>query len=352
MKVIKPTFFDALNIAGAERIHSQTIAWIFSLPDTILSDKRKSKTLCKLFGIETNQIFSNIKADTEIGRIDILINSDNYQFAVEIKLTSSEHTEQTNRYEIPLKLRSTNKQIQYAFLTLTDEKAKNQNWKNITFKELKNCLEPLKDVEDEKVKIFLSEYIDTLDNLTSVFEKFLNNPCDFPNVFKDGNKSKHEKETQKIDVLDYVRTNQLETIFQKAFLHNLTKDFPCYVEIRETRGVALAQIVVDKFKYKDTQFDLGLQLQGKTLKINLRGEDYGNSTKDLIDTHLTDCFERTFRNQNTYRKLNNPKRKAYLSVSRRLPIEIYEFEKQVLIRLINNDLKFIEEKRQDFYKLL
>ena len=127
------------------------------------------------------------------------------------------------------------------------------------------------------------------------------------------------KSTYDNEYKDYIRKNQLETIFQKAFYYKIKNELSIqtngrYQEnVQETHGNALIQINVNNIELDENKFNIGVQLQGKTLKINLAANNYQNSNKDQIEKYIIK-FKSIFM-KNDFRKLNRPRTKAYVSVS-------------------------------------
>ncbi|GAI86416.1 unnamed protein product [marine sediment metagenome] len=344
---MKRTLFDSLAISDSERIHSQTIAWIFSLDDEILNFNEKSKILKNIFKITEEFEISSIIVETELNRIDIFIQTDQDQFIIENKLKSSEHSEQTSRYmdSIPYIYKDDSKTKHFGFLTLINEMPKNETWIPITFSKLKESLSEIELDCKKKESIFISEYCQTLENLVTTFNAFMYDHLKFENVFKDGYKKKYEKERYDNPLKDYIRVNQLETIFQKAFFRNIAKDsnLPNY-EINETRGTALIQSYFYEFQYKGKQYRIGLQFQGNTFKINLADKNYATSKANQIDEQLTNVFMNVFHKQNNFNKFNKPRTKAYISVSKKTENMIYAMQKEQIVEMISGEADWIKSK--------
>jgi len=347
---IRKTIFDSLLISDSERIHTQTIAWILSLDNDHFPGK--SEFIKKLFDLNQDESVSDdLYVETELNHIDLFIQTADKQFIIENKLKSSEHSNQTKRYidSIPESLKDTRKTKYFGFLTLINDEPQNHDWKPISFEKLKNSLKSVQWPEDKRETIFIQEYIQTLENLVGVFNEFVNNHQNFENVFTDGHKKKYEKQPYSDDYKDYIRKNQLETIFQKAFLKIIAKEAGIsYDEIGETRGTALIQIYFNEINDSGETFRLGLQFQGKTLKINLVHKNYADSKPEQMSEKLINAFKKCFLNQNEYKSFNKPRSKAYISVSKSLPNEIYEMEKSDLIQLLIKEINIIRDKSQKF----
>lgn len=99
-------FFEYISAASNEKVHSQTIAWIFSENCNVLSPLAKSDILKSLILFDKNQeltLSSNgfipKKVIAEIEDIDILIVCQDYFVVIENKIKSSEHSNQLIKYE-------------------------------------------------------------------------------------------------------------------------------------------------------------------------------------------------------------------------------------------------------------
>jgi hypothetical protein len=349
---MRKTIFDSLMISDSERIHTQTLAWILSLENEFFPNK--SDFIKKLFDLNHCELNSiDLYVETELNRIDLFIQTTDKQFLIENKLKSSEHNNQTKRYidSIPERLIDTNKTKHFGFLTLINDEPQNQEWKPISFEKLRDSLKSIQWPDNKNETIFILEYIQTLDNLVNVFNQFVSNHKDFENVFTDGYKKKYEKHPYTNESKDYIRKNQLETIFQKAFLKIIAKEAEIrYDEIGETRGTALIQIYFREIIILEETFRLGFQFQGKTLKINLAHKNYADSKPEQMGELLMNTFKNRFFNKNGYENFNKPRSKAYISVSKNISNEIYKMEKSDLIKLLKDEIDNINNKSQEFEK--
>lgn len=349
------TFFEALAIADAERIHTQMLCWIFNLPDEKVTTEGKSIALNKLFATQNNNTYLSIKAHTEFKSIDLIIEAEfageSLVFVLENKLKSSESPNQTNKYREEVKRHFEVATFNYCFLTLIKDVASDHSWHNVSYNELKEVIESFKFIDDCYPEgVFVTEYIRTLENLTSSFSEFCNNHQDFSAVFRLGSIPKYEKSKRLSDSTNrierFISENQLETIFQKAFLKKLfnrpsiltiiKNQFKSDIEISETRGNALIQLGL-KTQYVGG-FSIGLQMQGRTIKINLVSTNYYKSKKEQITEEITAAFCATFYKKNDFNRRNQGKTKAYLSVSKQLSKEVWQYNILELEQIICEEL--------------
>lgn len=356
---LRQTFFDALLLSDSERIHSQMLGWILNLPDEEFSRKCKSIFLNSLFKFENKiTIDRGLVVHTELNRIDVLLETDQYILVLENKLKSSEHSFQTQKYAaaVPEPILRDGKSIECGFITLIGEKPINDEWHSISFKDILTALDNVQWREESKDSLFVKEYIQTLKNLVGVFDSFMSNHKNYDTVFSDGSKKKHLKIRNEDALKDYIRTNQLETIFQKSFLATVAQNSKLKnFVVAETRGTALLQMWAESIVYQNKTYHLGLQFQGNCVKINLilpknskSIEVKANKTRLKIPEFLADCFGVTFSKQNNYNRFNRNNKNPYISVSKTLVQGIFEMEKEQLGDILKEELEFILSKVEDF----
>lgn len=368
MEKINRTFFDHVSFTAVERIHSAILVWIFNLGKEYVSDTEKSQMIKKMFKIPGRKNYSGFIAFAEVNKIDILIESEQGIFALENKLKSSEHSDQTNTMPDNIKKVITDKRpIFYGFLTLIDEKARNKNFKPLTYKKLAIILSELHLIRSKDshkaciIREFIVEYLKTLDNLNLILKNFLKKPSAFVNIFDEGGLTKFEKFNKyrekehpyDITANDYIRQNQLETIFQKAFMLQLGKQLKLKkgetYKTDESHGTGLLQVYLKNYSYNKRIYQIGLQLQGKTLKINLADKFYNKSSGNQINNHILRNFKKVFARKDGYGDINKPKKtkksqgKAYISVTKKLPKELYEYSRHELLDVLESNIKYLRK---------
>lgn len=351
---INQTFFDSLLLADSERIHSQMLAWILNLPEQIFPLIEKTTLLESLFLFENPLIIKTINVTTEINHIDILIELDQHILVLENKLKSSEHNSQTYKYvdSVSKLYNQSNKSIKFAFISLIGEKPINKDWNVISFENLLHALNKIEWNNSCKESLFIIEYIQTLNNLVYSFNTFLANHKSFDSIFIDGFKSKHKKTAHLDKIKDYIRINQLETIFQKAFLKEvaLIGKLEKFV-ITETRGTALIQLFVASIQFENKEYHLGLQFQGRCLKVNLILQT-NSKAKTSIPNALKDFFGNSFSKKNGYNRYNRNNTNPYISVTKNISNPLYELSKIEIAAIVNNEIDFIKSNLNSFKNLL
>lgn len=341
MAQLNRTFFDYLSMAHAERVHSQVLGWLLSLDEAILPEKQKSSFLNSLFGLDEE--FTEIEANTEVDSIDIIIETNLGGFLIENKLKSSEHSGQTKKYA------ERYPQYKKYYLSLIGELPFHNEWKAITYKHLRDSLNLITISKSFRESYFLEDYQLTVNNLVTTYEAFLLNPSAYPNVFSDGAKTKSQKKPceDKDSIYNYIRVNQLETIFQKAYLHEIMRkiDFDNYYEVNESHGNALLQVVVFGVDYNGKGYNIGFQLQADTFKINIASTNYHVSSISEIDDKLLNSFKEVYLNKNGYYRFNKARSKAYLSVSKQKEKGIKSDEIAIEIKA---EIDFIISQQSEF----
>ena len=205
-------FFEFIAAANAEKVHSQTIGWIFSENCVVFNSNEKSKILNELIFQSSEEIedFKPTNVQVEIDDIDILIETEDGVIVIENKIKSSQHSNQLFKYEYitaqnlenalecykkwksikfpdnnfkseyleadtkrrielrahwenlekikikdliireELELKFREKKPTYIYLTLVKEKPESKNWVPVTYSRLHNVLSSYFKVKDQK----------------------------------------------------------------------------------------------------------------------------------------------------------------------------------------------------------
>lgn len=343
---MEKSFFEYLAIADVERIHSQMFAWIFSENCNGISTESKLALLNGL--LETNFTDINgIKIFTEKKNIDILIELADTVVAIEVKLKSTEHSNQLKRYEDYCKEHYANKNTKYIYLTLLEEEPA-KPWKNLTYSDYLNKLNNL-EISQNKHGVVIEEYLLYLTNLVTVFNDFKINYSNYDRVFLDGGVKKEDKDfsTYTNENERFIAENQLETQFQKYFFGLVSNKVQekSHVVITETRGQALIEFQIEhniKYIMPDENYFTGIQFQGGTVKFLFANQNYFNSRKEWI-IDLIPIFEK-LKNTNGYYKLNKPSSKAYISISKKITKkEYWKLPVDELAKILDEEIKIGKE---------
>ncbi|XOV92214.1 MAG: PD-(D/E)XK nuclease family protein [Bacteroidota bacterium] len=384
MNLEPKTFFEAIATADSERIHSETIAWIYGIDNSILSDEEKSRSLNLLSGINQDSVYSNFQIVTEEDNVDILIKTDQIIFAIENKLKSSEHkagsgeTWQTEYYLQHLKKKYRDLPISAIYLTLIGERASDEKWVNKTYKDLHEALSILKFSINSKEQIISQDYLVTIGRLANVYDEFIANYPTFKNVFG----TKHIKGNELDNSISmeerHILNLGLQTIFTKAFMWmifysaNLKKR---NVSISESHGYGRMyyeikdyldrnySVLQDKDQNDIPNMQFAFVIQRDTFKVGLLHKSYGSSNPERLTKNFKDRFFECFRIWNSSLsnwdkyvstskpcKQNKPKKdiQPRVSVSFKLKKPLHEIPKQDLVSLVKDSIRTAEDLIEKF----
>jgi hypothetical protein len=313
---MKRTFFEHLGVAHLEKIHTQTISWILSNQNDGLDKSEKEKLLSKLFNLENFEVKKNI---TEFEKIDLILKSDSTIACIENKLNSSLHSQQLENYEKTIKSLYPDLEHKFYFLSLINERSKSKIWKSITYSKLLNTLKEV-EINNNGNGVIIQEYIRTIENFDLVLNSFLRCPEKFPNVFKDGYKSKSVKLNESIieGEQEFIRNNQLETIFQKLYYQKVAEKLELQnYYIDETRGNAILGINYKQaLEIKGKKINIGFDFQGGTFKIYCAAAEYKTSKPSDVPIEIVEILQKNGLKLKNYR-FNKPRSKGHFSITNR-----------------------------------
>ncbi len=337
--------FEHLSIADSERMHSEFLSWVFSENCFGISKINKKMLFENIFKIRN---FGNIESiGTEINKTDIFIESLSSVIIVENKLKSSQHSNQLKRYSEYIKKCFEHKTHYFYFLTLIKEQDSDSEWRSISYEDI---LEELNKTELEKHKhsFYIEDYILYLKKLIFVLKEVLDKSSDYKSVFEDGKVKKIEKLNREYNnpIEKFIALNQLETILQKAYLRNFLsneKIVELNGDLNETHGTALINFPLD-FNIKiggKRLYCTFIQLQGYDIKFAFAiQENYNKSDKKWIHK-IIELFEE-IEKENLYgfKKLNKPKTRAYISISKKMEIPYWELSLNRFMQRIQEEIRF------------
>ena len=352
--IVKIGAFEYLNIAGAERIHSQMISWLLS-KDSPLDKEQKSACLCNLLGKPEHK-YSYIDSVTEFNSIDIVIRADFDLVVIENKLKSSQHSNQLIRYKkdlakldqrIPI-LKDSNPPTFY-YLTLINERPDSSGWIPITYSNLLNIV---KKVDEELNDPVIRAYRYSLESMISVVDEFEQDHRRFKYVFTDGSLKKWEKGDALFSDPSqaYISKCHLETILQKMFLTRIAQELNLNLDefsIEETHGRALLQIKFHSCSgsIDGNNFAFGIQFQGRSVKLNLHAVDCKKSTIGMIPDHVIEWFSEKSNEGYTRRNLNN--KKAYISLSKKLEKDLWDYSFNEVVSIYQMEYERAQKVARD-----
>ena len=339
------SFFEHLRVADSERVHSEFFSWLLSSECNAIGEIEKIKFIANLFGLsETDSIY---RVGTEIDNIDILIETNNCILIIENKIKSSQHSNQLERYKKIVETKYPEKEHRFVFLTLVKEQNISNGWIHVSYYEIFQELSKLVISKSDRHSAFIEDYILYISKLLSVLNEVTSHPNEFAYVFENGSLKKSEKLQLEFQNKkeEFIAKNQLETIFQKAFLTKLLEND----EIKglqgfltDTRGTALIDFPLKRDISIGSRrlYTTFIQIQADNIKFAFAiQENYGDSKREWI-SQIIDIFK-TFKSQNIegYRKINSPKALAYVSISKKMNKPYWTMSIEEIIRMIKSEIK-------------
>lgn len=351
----RKSFFEYLGIAHVERIHSQFFAWIFSTNCEAIETKKKNILLQNIFQLKTNSTIINTQ--TERDGIDILIQTDKEIIVIENKIKSSQHSNQLSRYKEYCDKEFPNVTKYYYFLTLIGETSDDKNWKRISYSNIYKHLKSLSLKPNDSHSVIVDEYLVFLKRLSSIVDDFTKNVKSYDMVFKDGKKKKKDKINfvYQNDNEKFIADNQLETILQKSFLVSLANKVETSKGIiTDTRGDALVDFPIEwDILFDKKSYSTIIQLQQDTIKFAFTiGDNYIGSDKQWIEKVIPKMEILSSQNKYGYKKLNKPKSKAYVSISKKLNSHYWHMNLDDLSKLIKTEIENGKSLTRDLIKLI
>lgn len=347
-------FFEYMQNASTEKVHSQFIAWLFSKDNLAISHKQKIELLFLITGSELDKNDNITNVYTEKDQVDITIELEKQVVIIENKIKISQRINQLKDYQESAKASYPKHKKHFVLLSLVDEEPDSVSWNKFTYiKFLDKGLEKLNFL-DHSHKYILKEYRDGLRELTYAIESFIDNPNKMPGVFTESNKKKYQKNIEECygEKQKYILRNNLETICQKYLYSKIIKkekdNFNLPI-VKETRGKALIDLKNPKdkksIKIDGYEFEFGIQIQGGSIKLQIESgynndgkrKDIPKKTMSKMAESLRNHGETIHKTVNDLKTENNwrynkskSKAKAYMSVSKKIHFsdgkEFYEHD--------------------------
>jgi hypothetical protein len=356
---MEKTFFDYIVSADSEKIHSQTIGWIFSENCRALSQENKAGVLQKI--TKSKRQFNIENVFVEINDIDILIVCNDALVVIENKIKASESKSQLPKYvesieNGALSHLKENREPFYIFLTLFEEKASDKRYIDFDYNSLFSEIDSVLDKKQvlNRDYFILTDYLTTINQLTTSINWVESNSAIRKWVFEN-TKFKKENQTnntdQSSDEIKYLISNGLVRQMQKYYFKKVkdllslsSHDFRINFGSSSNNGEGLIQIDFLKhdYKYQQIDFQIGYQIQGSVVKINTSSKDYENSKSNELHPYIKNHFEK-LKKSVEFNRINPPQTKAYYSVSKPLPKNIYDYSPQELAVYIQNEITNIED---------
>jgi hypothetical protein len=362
------TFFEYISMADSEKVHSQTLGWIFSNNCNALNKSDKESIIKKIIycqeEIEIEDVF------VEIDDIDILIKCKNRLIIIENKIKISEHDNQLEKYEIDAnekakELNISPKNLSFIYLTLDKEESNKKPWIDISYKDLIKEFESVS-LKDNKDSVILNQYLTTLNRIITTIDCCINDNELRKWCFKNTGLKKYNlldkrsnntlfNEIINDEIRDkalYIVENGLirfiQKIYYKRTLESIEKNFlennfsKGTFGASSSNGEGLIQLHFKDpyFIYNNIRFLIGYQIQNQTIKINISHENYHESKKSQLPSNFKELLDKIKVNLNFNGKVSIGTSKAYGSITKKMSFDFSEkMSPNQLASFIKEDIK-------------
>lgn len=337
------TIFEHLTLGDMERVNTEVIAWIISENCNAFPTDIRINIINELFGLNCQA--GNYDIFTEKDSIDLSIVTESDVLILENKFKSSQHSNQLLRYSESVKMQYPNHNHKYVFLTLINEQASDDKWEHLSYHNVYQILtkyskEHLINLHAEYVK----EYTLFIEKTLTTLDLIIENPKEYDFIFYNGKKKKADKKFKDFasPIEEFITKSNLETILQKAYLMNLMQKFSkkYLFNINDTHGSALIDIYIDfDMRLKSKTFNTFLQLQENTIKFAFAiNKDYHKSHENSIAPIVPIYSRLEESNVFGYKRLNNPKKRAYISLSKQMQKPYWEMQETEFYDFLQTEL--------------
>ena len=363
----KNSFFEILSISDKERIHSSMIGWMLSNKCNVLTDDIKKGFFKSVLGIKTEN-FKIDKVINEYKKVDIYIKTDKFNVLIENKLKSTQHSNQLAKYNKTFNL--IDKKNYHPFLlSLIEEEPEQSNWKTITYNKVLSYFKQFVDdfKGEEKEIIYLNDYLLFLEKLTVSFNLFHEETSSFEYIF-DENCSENSDERMKSFLVD----NKLSQIFNISFFIELIKDLCLknflgisseYYRIGKGRAgsIHFTLTIEDDIPFMGIKCRTELQIEGTTCKFSFTDTEYHTYTdeknrKEIFfnsEPNIIEIFGKYLEcEKNDFTKLNPPKSKGRVSISRKMKKKYWLMDRQELEKFLEHEIKMARDLTVDLKQKL
>jgi hypothetical protein len=348
----KKGFFEFIAAADAEKVHSQTIGWMFSPASKALTTKQKMHILSGFFDCNELELadFEVDEVFVEYKDIDILIVCKSVVIVIENKIKSTQHSDQLNKYErIISEINGFNSKLykpKFIYLTLFGESANNRNWKDLNYSKLYDIIVSNSSKHsdssefDVQEQYILKSYLKTINQLTSALDWIENDYQVREWVFQNGDFAKSNvynyNFSDKNSRIKYLAETGLVRFIQKYYykkvIDYLDSQLPMnaafYYESSSRNGGGLIQITFEDlaFTIDQEKYNIGYQIQGDSEKYNVANVKYAssgetelNKMKQIVNlkTEL-EGLKNTFK----FTRRNPGQSKPYASISNKLNVDL------------------------------
>jgi hypothetical protein len=265
------TPLEYLSLADRERIHTETLRWLFS-DDSPLGETNRLEVLEQLAArkFPDATIFG---ATTEEKNLDLIVKLDwagqPHYVAIENKLKTAEHSSQLAGYDVYLASLGNCTRL---FLTLVGEPpVSSSKWESVSYARLHDAVQlarPIRNVEYvSDYELMLRRLVGAVDRVILTPDSYAGNGAVFDSALGTPAGDFDEFAT-------YIKRMRLRTILQQAWMRALGVAILSSQEVLvetwhvgETRGSALLHFTLAWFQDDGRTYEVGVQLQNWVFKV-------------------------------------------------------------------------------------
>ena len=354
----KNSFFEIIWISDKERIHSSMIGWMLSNDCNVLTDDIKKGFFKSVLGIKTEN-FKIDEVKNEYKKVDIYIKTDKFNVLIENKLKSTQHSNQLAKYNKTFNLID-EKNYHPFLLSLIEEEPEQSNWKTITYNKVLSYFKQFVDdfKGEEKEIIYLNDYLLFLEKLTVSFNLFHEETSSFEYIFDERYLSNLDK-TVDDNLKTFILKNKLSQIFKRSFFTELIQELDqndsieigsrnCRIGTGKGGEVHFTMTIEDDIPFMGFKCRTEIQIEGYSIKFSFtdteyhtkfRREEFINSEPDIIE-----IFQKYVDSKkNDFTKLNPPRTKGRVSISRKMKKKYWLMDRQELEKFLEHEIKMARD---------
>lgn len=211
-----PSIFRVLKNASYEIRHSNFLAWLLSPEETHHQGPLFLQAFLEDLELDRFGHIDNLQVKRELENLDLFIFNDESGIVIENKTLSKDSPRQLSSYRQKLKSDERFKHLKVIFIYLTldgqepTDKGEAEHWKSYSYERLVSLIgRCLKKVDSEKVRTYVSDYIDAL-KLDAFYDSEYAKEARlllerYPEEFGEGFKLPHDYSCADARTFDYIR---------------------------------------------------------------------------------------------------------------------------------------------------
>ena len=281
-----PNLFRVLKNASYEIRHSDFLAWLLSPQETHNQGSLFAQAFLDDLELDSFGCIDELQVKRELENLDLFIFNEKSGIVIENKTLSKDSPGQLSSYRQKLKSDERFKHLKVAFIYLTldgqdpTDKEEAAHWKSYSYIRLVSLIEGcLKKVDSEKVRIYVSDYIDAfrLDTFyNSDYAKEARLLLEkYPEEFGAGFKLPHDYSCADARTFDYIRR-------KKAYVRGVgffSSENP-FAELFESACRRKNYIVLARGKKQSTYFGFLPPMPDNLLRVLRKCSEEGALPKD------------------------------------------------------------------------